>query len=147
MKRNLLISLLVLGLIAACGGTPTAAPLPTPTQIPTYSYVQPTLAAGIQAVADATEAVTEAASAVDPEAISQGQGRYVALKCADCHGENGQGDGDKGPTLVGLTLSQADFTAFMRSGGKLGTSHQYAANRLSANGVKNLYVYLQSLSS
>jgi mono/diheme cytochrome c family protein len=93
---------------------------------------------------NATEA---AAATVDPDTIVQGQARYVALKCADCHGENGEGSGDKGPTLVGLTLGQDDFITFMRSGGKLGTAHQYASNRLSLKGAQNLYQYLKSLSS
>jgi mono/diheme cytochrome c family protein len=146
MKRNLLISLLVLLLVAACGGDQTSTSLPTPTTIPTYNYVQPTVAAAIQAV-DATESVEVTEAAVDPEIISQGRDRYVALKCADCHGENGEGNGDKGPTLVGLTLSQDDFITFMRSGGKLGTAHQFAANRLSLKGAQNLYQYLKSLSS
>src|SRR3954471_19209864 len=128
MKRNLLISLLILLLVAACSGGPAATPLPTPSQIPTYNYVQPTLVSVIVAV-DATE-TPEAVAAVDPEMISQGHDRYVALKCSDCHGENGEGNGDKGPTLVGLSLSEDDFITFMRSGGKLGTAHQFAANRL-----------------
>jgi mono/diheme cytochrome c family protein len=143
MKRNLMISLFALLLTAACGGGQSAAPLPSPTQIPTYRYVTPT------AMLLATEQVTEvsAAATADTEAISQGQGRYVALKCNDCHGENGQGNGDKGPTLVGLTLSQDDFINFLRSGGKLGAAHQFASNRLSVKGAQNLYLYLQSLSS
>lgn len=145
MKRNLLISLLVLLLVAACGGGQSTTPPPLPTQIPTYNYVQPTLAPAIQAI-DATE-TPEAVAAIDPDIISQGHDRYVALKCADCHGENGEGNGDKGPTLVGLTLSQDDFVTFLRSGGKLGTAHQFAANRLSLKGAQNLYQYLKSLSS
>jgi len=145
MKRNLLFSLLVLVLAGACSGGQASTPPPLPTQIPTYNYLQPTVAPVIISV-DATEETTEAAATIDPDIVAQGRSRYVALKCADCHGENGEGNGDKGPTLVGLTLSQDDFITFMRSGGKLGAAHQYAANRLSLNGAKNLYQYLKSLS-
>ncbi len=143
MKRNLLISLLALLLTAACGGGQSATPLPTPTQIPTYRYVTPTM------MVLATEQATEvsAAATVDTEALTQGEGRYVALKCGDCHGENGEGVSDKGPTLIGLSLSEVDFISFLRSGGKLGVAHQFASNRLSAKGAQNLYQYVMSLSS
>ena len=146
MKKSLLLSLLVLLLVAACsGGGQSATPLPTPTAFPTYSYVSPTPMPGIQE-AEAT-ATAEAAAGADPELISRGRDRYVALKCGDCHGENGEGNGDKGPKLVGLTLTADEFLSFLRSGGKLGSAHQFASNRISVQGVQNLYLYLQSLSS
>ena len=144
MKRNLLISLFALLLTAACGGGQSATTPPTPTQIPTYRYVTPTTM--LLATEQATE-VSVAAVTADTEAITQGEGRYVALKCGDCHGENGEGAGDKGPTLIGLTLSEVDFISFLRSGGKLGTAHQFASNRLSVKGAQNLYQYVMSLSS
>src|SRR5260221_3984620 len=71
--------------------------------------------------------------------IAQGQTRYEALVCGECHGENGRGT-DKGPPLVDLKLGADDFMQVLRTGGQLGSSHVYAANRLSDADGKNLYL-------
>ncbi len=141
MKKTLLFSLILMVFIAACGG-PTATPLPTSTTIPIYNYVSPTPNPQI-ATAVATETPQ---AAVDAQVIALGRDRYVALNCAECHGDNGQG-AEKGSVLVGYSASEADFVTFMRTGGKMGSAHQYAANKLSDQGAENLYAYLKSLTS
>jgi mono/diheme cytochrome c family protein len=140
MKRILPISLLIL-LLAACSGSPAASPLPTPTLIPTYQYVSPTpLPPRATLVATLTPEVDAAAAAIEA-----GRGRFEALGCGGCHGANAEGG--EGPALAGLTMSEEDFVTVLRSGGSLGSQHQFASNRLSGRGATNIYVYLQSLSS
>lgn len=145
MKRYLLISLLVLLLAAACSNQPATQAPPTRTTIPTYNYISPTPVAQV-ATAVATQAAAQPSGGADAQAIEAGRGRYEALDCASCHGENGEGV-DDAPTLVGLALSQDDFVTYMRTGGPIGTDHQYQSNRLSDRGAVNLYHYLVSLSS
>ena len=144
MKRFLPISLLLILIVAACSNSaaPTATPLPSRTPIPFYNYVSPTPNAQL-----ATAAATRAAQVDTAQAITQGRGRYEALDCGSCHGENGEGNGDKGGTLVGMTLSEADFITLLRSGGDLGSEHQYATNRLSDRCAQKLYLYLKSLEA
>ncbi|MBL8117472.1 MAG: cytochrome c, partial [Anaerolineae bacterium] len=83
-------------------------------------------------------------SALDPQAVERGKGRYEALECATCHGAAGEGT-DDGASLITSTLNETDFISFMRSGGSIGPDHQYSTNRLSETGGKNLYQYLLSL--
>ena len=60
-----------------------------------------------------------AAIVLDPKLVDRGRGRYEALDCATCHGENAEGvDGNK--SLLDFALSEDDFITFMRSGGELG---------------------------
>lgn len=164
-------SLLAAVVLAACGGGAaggggSATAIPTSTPIPTYGIALPTsmlVVATGESTAEATpaadstteataEATTEttAVAAVstgfDPALVERGKGRYDALTCATCHGANGEGT-DDGKTLVGLAQTEGEFAAFMRSGGTLGTAHQYPANRLSDSGVKALYQYLLSLNA
>ena len=146
MKKTLLVSLLVVLVAAACSGAANApTPIPLPTTIPAYNYVSPTpITVIVTAVATDTAVTAEAG---DTAAVTAGLSRYTALNCGSCHGDKGQGNGDKGPTLIGMTLSEDDFISFLRSGGKLGSKHQYASNRLSDTGAHNLYQYVKSLSS
>jgi mono/diheme cytochrome c family protein len=141
MKRTstLLISLLILLLAAACGGNQQAAtPMPTITSFPTYEYITPTsMPTRVPA--------TQEASGVDTVALDRGRQRYEALECGTCHGANAEG-GDAA-ALAGLTMSADEFLTFLRSGGGLGTSHQYASNRISNGMTNNLYQYLVSLGS
>ncbi len=167
--------LLALVLAACGGGASSGTAIPTNTQIPTYNFVQPTAtlpretaaptvaaestneaASTSEAAATSeTSATSEAATAasastpaaamtLDSEVVTRGKGRYDALKCADCHGPNGEGT-DKGSSLIVSTQTEDEFITFMRSGGKLGSSHQYATNRLSQTGGEALYQYLLSL--
>lgn len=162
MTRNALVfSLLVLITLVSCSPqqsqsqqgnaspTPESAETATTFQFPTYAYNAPTEAPQIATASAGTAiALTEGASAgvLDPVAVERGKGRYEALECNTCHGENGEGIESKGSSLIGMTLSQDDFIAFLRSGGTIGTSHQFATNRLSISGGANLYQYVLSLS-
>ncbi len=136
--------LLILSLtLAACGGAPAeTVQLPTATTIPTFAYVAPTAPPSVATSAAATQA--GAAGSLDPVTLERGRGRYVALGCAECHGDQGEGVGEVQP-LSASTQSEQEFVAFMRSGGELGAEHQYATNRLSDSGGRNLYQYLLSL--
>ena len=144
------LQLLIMLALSACGGnqaTPTNPP-PTATPFPTFAFVEPTkppVFAATTAPTPATEATAEGAVALDPKLVDRGRGRYEALDCANCHGENGEGiDGDK--SLIDFALSEDDFITFMRSGGALGTDHQFSTDRLSNSGSRNLYQYLVSLA-
>jgi mono/diheme cytochrome c family protein len=131
------------------GGSTEVSAAPTAASnvivIPTYQYVEPTTAASVATAAAATEEVATD-EAVSNEAVDRGRGRYVALDCGSCHGENGEGTEQGGP-LLEFAMTEDDFISFMRSGGSLGATHQYATNRLSASGGANLYHYLVSLTS
>lgn len=147
LKRSWMIAALLLLLVTAgCGGgAQTANPVATITTIPTYSFVEPTAAPSIATAAAATQtAVAAAGTALDPQAVERGKGRYEALECGSCHGAAGEGT-DKGSSMIAYTGTEAEFITFMRSGGDLGAEHQYATNRLSDSGGKNLYQYLLSL--
>ena len=150
-----LLSLICAALmLVACGGdsktaaTATDEP-PTETPFPTFAYVEPTkLPIFEQAENETPSATDEAASkllVLDPKKVERGQGRYVALECGSCHGENGEGT-EKGGGLLEFALSEDDFITFVRSGGELGPSHQYSTDRLSNSGSRNLYQYLVSLA-
>ncbi len=142
------VALLLAVVLTACGGgANSATAIPTSTIIPTYSFQTRTPVAVIEtavATSVAQAEVTEAPSGLDPQLVERGKGRYDALKCGECHGANGEGT-DKGSSLVTYTENEGNFIAFMRSGGKLGPSHQYATNRLSETGGTALYQYLLSL--
>jgi mono/diheme cytochrome c family protein len=118
----------------------------TPFAFPTYAYNEPTQVPQI-ATASAATATAAAVSdeSLDPVAVERGLGRYEALECGTCHGANGEGVEGQGAALTGITLSETDFIGFLRSGGTVGISHQYATNRLSESGAKNLYQYILSL--
>lgn len=134
-------------LLAACGGAPTeTAQLPTATTIPTFAYVAPTSPPSVATAAAATQTAQAASSegSLDPEAVERGRTRYEALACAECHGENGEGVDEVSP-LSASVQTEDEFIAFMRSGGDIGPEHQFASNRLSASGGRNLYQYLLSL--
>ena len=144
-------------LLASCSGAgsqntsvPTKVPA-TLTPFPTFAFVEPTKAAVFDADEEDAAATTGAEDeslstvALDPKMVDRGLGRYEALECADCHGVGGAGT-DKADGLLGFALSEDDFITFMRSGGALGTDHQYSTDRLSNSGSRNLYQYLVSLA-
>lgn len=158
MTRNALVSclIIVMALVSCSPQQQTTSSTTEPTitatafQFPTYAYVTRTEVPQIATAAAATAvAATERASAgvLDPVAVERGLGRYEALECATCHGVNGEGVEGEGPALAGTTLSETDFIGFLRSGGTIGVSHQYATNRLSESGGKNLYQYILSLAT
>lgn len=136
------MSALVVVLLTACGGSAPAAVLPTFTPIPTYVYQEPT---GKPLPTEAATAeVTAAANALDAALVAKGKGRYEALDCGSCHGAAGEGT-DKGSSLVTATQAEDAFINFIRSGGKLGTAHQYPASKLSDSSIKALYQFMLSL--
>lgn len=150
MMRVLLASLLLI--LAACSSEagPTATPVPTSTPFPTREHVAPTAPPLFATLAAATVTAEAAGAAggieLDPVLVERGRGRYEALECASCHGDQGEGT-DDGPALTGMELTEAQFIDYMRSGGSIGVDHQYSTDRLSASGGRNLYFYLLSLGS
>src|SRR5215471_19492106 len=107
-RFHFLIAFPVLLTLAACGGAgPTAIPQPTVTQIPTYGYIPPTEAPIVVTMGEAT-ATAGNSQALDPQAIEAGKGRYAALQCGSCHGDDAKGTAN-GPALVGTKLSQDEF--------------------------------------
>ena len=146
MMKTCLVCLmlgLMLAVLAGCGGTAdqaTATAPPTQTPFPTFAFVEPTKPPVFDQKADEA-AVIE----LNPTLVARGLNRYEALECAGCHGAGGEGT-DKGGSLLDFALSEEDFITFMRSGGELGTEHQYSTNRLSNSGSRNLYQYLVSLA-
>ncbi len=151
--RHLFAVAVLLIVVSACASKPAATdvPKPTDTVVPTYVYQAPTeppVFASLNKTAQPTEQVassTEAAATVDPELITRGQGRYVALACGSCHGDKGEGT-DKGSALVPLKGSEADFIKVLQTGGGMGNSHLFAGNKLSETGAHNLYLYVVSLA-
>ena len=142
--------------LAGCGAGQTPAtptnPPPTATPFPTFAFVEPTKAQVFEQTGSATAPADSSSGAteedqieLDPVKVSRGQGRYEALDCAACHGAAGVG-GDPGGSLLAFAMSEDDFITFVRSGGDLGTDHQYSTDRLSNSGSRNLYQYLLSLS-
>lgn len=152
VMRIALVQLLLALALTACGGnqaasTPTAAP-PTQTPFPTFAFVEPTKPPVFDATSEETpETTAEAAQefVLDQKLVDRGRGRYEALACGDCHGENGEGLNGKG-SLLEFALSEDEFITFMRSGGDLGTSHQFSTDRLSNSGSRNLFQYLVSIA-
>jgi mono/diheme cytochrome c family protein len=161
MTRIIMSLLLLLIALAACAPAaepPTATSAPdTPAatataaprvSIPTFAFVQPTVAPQIATAAATATAAAPTAIALEPTAVARGRERYVALGCAECHGDAGQGAaGVEGGALNDLMLTEDEFITFMRSGGTVGASHQYSTNRLSASGGRSLYLYLLSLKN
>ena len=72
--------------------------------------------------------------ALNAKKVSPVRGRYETLDCGSCHGES----------RLDFSLAEEDFVTFVRSGGELGTAHQYATDRLSKSGSRNLYHCLPS---
>ena len=137
------LSVILIFVLVACAGTAAeGTPVPTATAFPTFEFVAPTN----PPVFESTSAVDEDTEEATPDTrlIDRGRGRYEALECAVCHGENGEGT-DDGGALTNLALTETDFISFMRSGGEIGLEHQYSTDRLSENGSQNLYQYLLSL--
>jgi mono/diheme cytochrome c family protein len=145
MKNLLFFTLLLWVVILAtgCGSAPAGTALPTATTIPTFEFTVPTDAPSVQTAAAAT-AAAQNPGGLNPEVVERGRGRYEALQCAECHGENGEGN-DQGPSLLTSTMSEDDFISLMRSGGEMGPEHQFSTNVLSASGGVNLYQYLLSI--
>ncbi len=143
-----IICLLTAALLSACSSGPAATPTqppPTRTPFPTFAYVEPTTEAAFEIDDATTEPRPETQIELDPKLVNRGRGRYEALECGSCHGGDGEGT-DEAKSLLDFSLSEEDFITFVRSGGDLGTGHQYSTDRLSNSGSRNLYQYLVSLA-
>lgn len=133
--------LLLLFVLAGCGGAGGNAPKPTVEGIPTPQGV----------FGQATSVMTQLPAAAT--AIPAGSGDPVAgktvydNKCASCHGAKGEGVEGKGKGIATWTMSAADFDDLLRTGakGKLGNEHLYGPSQVSPSGVENLYAYVHSL--
>lgn len=151
VSSKLIALVCLLLFLAACGEAAEdgAEDSATATPFPTFAFVAPTNPPVFDQTAneEATEAPAEVEEAValNPTQVVRGQGRYEALECGSCHGANGEG-GEDGNSLLEFALSQEDFITFMRTGGDVGTDHQYSTDRLSENGARNLYQYVLSLA-
>jgi hypothetical protein len=116
---------------------------------PTYEFGsvnQATITADVlpeEFISGLNEAIT---GEPDPAKVEQGKVRYIALQCNACHGENGEGT-ERGSSLTTFAMSQPEFNMFLRSGGTIGASHIFSTNLVSDRGIRNLYKYLQSLST
>ena len=142
--RPILFTMILMFGLAACGtgGGATSTPAPTLTPFPTFEFIAPTNPPAFSATSTPSASAEEATP--DAALIARGRDRYEALECSTCHGANGEGT-DEGGALIGFEMNNADFISFMRSGGDIGTSHQYSTDRLSERGAQNLYLYLLSL--
>lgn len=136
-----LVLLLMIAMLAACGGAGGGAPKPTVEGIPTPQGV----------FAQATTVITPPAA--NATAQPAGSGDPVAgttvydNKCASCHGAKGEGIEGKGKGIAGWTMSDVEFDDILRTGakGKLGNEHLYGPSQISPSGVANLYAYVRSL--
>jgi mono/diheme cytochrome c family protein len=148
MRPYILILILIL---AACGGDDDATELPTNTLLPRFQQAATaTEPAIIVTVVAATPTAETEGVSLNPTAIARGLNSWERLECASCHGENGEGGagsiGDtEAPSLIGLELSEDEFIDWLRTGGDLGSDHLFSTDRLSDNGSRNLYQYVLSL--
>jgi mono/diheme cytochrome c family protein len=139
--------------LSACGSGSDKNPRATSTTLPLFQEVQTPTIPAVFATAEATATVGAASvSTPNPTAVARGASNWDRLECATCHGPNGEGgaseiDGTPAPSLQHLTLTETQFIDWMRSGGTLGSKHQYSTDRLSASGGENLYQYLLSLQT
>lgn len=152
MKRSSIIWLAAIlclaPMLAACSSGPAAAPTvppPTRTPFPTFAYIEPTTEVAFETDDSESEAAPTTSIELDAKLVGRGRGRYEALECGNCHGEDGEGTSE-GKSLLQFDLPEEDFITFVRSGGELGPSHQYSTDRLSNSGSRNLYQYLLSLA-
>jgi mono/diheme cytochrome c family protein len=133
--------LLLLAVLAGCGGAGGNAPKPTVEGIPTPQG----------AFAQATTVITPPAAAAAAQSADSGDpvaGKTVYdNKCASCHGAKGEGVEGKGKGVSGWTMTAADFDDILRTGakGKLGNEHLYGASQISPSGMENLFAFVRSL--
>jgi mono/diheme cytochrome c family protein len=137
--------------LSACGSGGEKAARPTSTTLPLFEEMVPPTVPAIIATAAATSTVGLIdTSALNPTAVARGASSWDRLECATCHGTAGEGgagaiDNIQAPSLLNLELTEDEFIDWMRSGGSLGSKHQYSTDRLSDSGGRNLYQYLLSL--
>jgi cytochrome c553 len=142
--------------VAACGGSEDGDSEPRPTNSPLPQFeevVPPTEPPELATAAAATMQTGEnGETELNPTAVARGANSWERLECASCHGANGEGgageiDGIQAPALTDLAMTENEFIDWMRSGGPLGSKHQFSTDRLSDSGGRNLYQYLLSLGA
>ncbi len=74
------------------------------------------------------------------EHASQGQAKFLAVGCAACHGD--RGEGGIGPRSSGTTTRLADLQLLVRSGTMDGA--RYTDDELTDQDVANIYLWLQT---
>jgi mono/diheme cytochrome c family protein len=141
-KTTLLaLILLLLTVLAGCGGASGNAPKPTVVGIPTPQG----------AFAQATTVITPPAAAATIQPAGSGDpvaGKTVYdNKCASCHGAAGEGVAGKGKGVASWTMPAAEFDDILRTGakGKLGNEHLYGLSQISPSGMENLFAFVRSL--
>jgi mono/diheme cytochrome c family protein len=150
--RAVALAALLLGTLAACGSGKKGPPRPTSTPIPRFQEVPPTTVPLFETAAATVQAGAETKPVIDPTAVARGAVNWERLQCASCHGEHGEGgvgeiNGIQAPSLIDMTLTEAEFIDWLRTGGTLGNAHLFSTDRLSNSGGRNLYQYILSLSS
>lgn len=139
--------------LSACGLGGEKAARPTSTRLPLFEEMVPPTVPAIISTAAATSTVGPIDSGtLNPTAVARGAGNWDRLACATCHGTAGEGgtgeiDGTPAPSLQNPALTEDEFIDWMRSGGTLGSKHQYSTDRLSDSGGRNLYQYIRSLQT
>jgi mono/diheme cytochrome c family protein len=152
-SRFLAVMASALLILSACGSGSSKTPRPTSTTLPLFEEVRTPTIPAVFATAAATTTVSETdVSTLNPTAVARGASNWDRLQCASCHGPAGEGGageigGTPAPSLQNLTLSEDQFIDWMRSGGTIGSKHQYSTDRLSDSGGRNLYEFLLSLQT
>ncbi len=87
-----------------------------------------------------------AAEKNDPKPITDsmataGMQVFHSVGCSDCHG--GHAQGNIGPKLAGLSVSEAQFEQIIRTG--KGMVSSYSPSQISDEQIAEVYAYLQSL--
>ena len=151
--RFLTVMALALMALSACGSGSEKNARPTSTTLPLFQEVVPPTVPAIIVTAAATAANGQTTSSdLNPTAVARGASNWDRLGCTTCHGAAGEGgageiDGTPAPSLQNLALTEDEFINWMRSGGTLGSKHQYSTDRLSDSGGTNLYQFLLSLQT
>ena len=152
----------ILTAVVGCGGggsgdagrtAATAAPVPTmpPARFTAVAQQSITRTATITTTATLTTAAMTATQSSASEApavtvdLERGARAYERNKCGDCHGAQGEGVAGQGKAIAGTSLSEAEFTSILRTGGGLGNTHIFGPQAVSPAGMSILYAYVQSL--
>jgi len=148
-----IVWLLAALLIVACGGQAgpsgaatsgeSAAPARTARVVPTMppaQFAQPTTMINPTRVAE-----LRATPSPEREADLELGAQVYARLCSECHGPEGEGVTDKGKTLTGLAMEEADLVTLLRTGGEAGRDHLFGYDRISSEGITALHAWLRTL--
>ncbi len=109
--------------------------------MPALALAQPTTMIDLTRVAQTTPAAAQANAQPDVEA----GGQIYARHCAECHGAAGEGVPDKGGAVAGLEMDEAALSTLLRTGGEYGPTHLFGIDKVSPDGIKALYAWMQTL--